>query len=378
MIEFGISINQSTLVTNMFAEKHQDSGFLEQEFRRSLKQYRSLLRWGIDKVFSDTGAKIEALFGEVQQCLDKNNVTQAGSVLEELSSHLREMEQKYPEKKNKIIAYVNESICSLENTLNKNLNIVFSGDGEGVRENMLRELECARVALQNDDWEEAKRVSGLVFKNYIEIRQKKLFGDQYSSLDDGELVDVQQKLQNAFESGVACRLLPASDLDNMFQMAEARNIVTLRIGVFGSEAAITTLFSDISQKQIKFDNTSGGLSGQAAIMRISVGRTMTIYMVGIPCSGQQSVSQVRHLTNGYSSVFLDAGHLLADDEKMHELILSCTEQLPVECVNFVDAATGENALYRVEAMQNILVSALDMQQVVERIHKTVDKALIYR
>ena len=363
----------------MFAEKHQDLSYLEQEFRKSLKHYRSLLRWGVDKVFCDAGLITESLFNDVRQYLDKNHVDEAGAALVDLDSRLREMEQNYPQTKNDLLISVKAFICTLENTLNQNLNVTSSDIGYSLsRDQMLKDLECARVSLQNDDWEHAKLLTDRVFKSYIDIRQEELLSDQYASLEEAELAEVQQKLRAVFQSELACKLLPANDLDNIFQMAEARSIATLRIGVFASEATIANLFTELSKKTIAFENTNDSDQGYAALLRIPVSRTMTIYIVGIPVSQRHNITQIRYLASQYSMLFLEGEQVVDVEVKSHELLLACIDRLPSVCVNVVGKTSGENALNQLGSTGSSNLEKLDLEFVVDRIDKTVNKALIYR
>jgi len=363
----------------MFAEKHQDLSYLEQEFRRSLKYYRSLLRWGVDKVFCDAGLITEGLFNDVRQYLDKNNVDQAGATLVDLDSRLREMEQSYPQVKNDLLVSIKDLICSLENTLSQNLIITSSDSDYSLSfDEMLKDLECARVSLQNDDWEHAKLLADRVFKDYLDIRQEELINDQYTSLEEVELAEVQQKIRTAFQSGLACRLLPSDDLDNMFQMAEARSIATLRIGVFASEVVISKLFTELSKKIIAFEDVNSSDQGYAALLRIPVSRTMTIYIVGIPVMQCHNIAQIRNLASQYSMLFLEAGQAADVDIKSHELLLACIERLPAECINIVGKTSTENALNQLASMESLNLEELNLGFVVDRIHETVNKSLIYR
>ena len=358
----------------MFAEKHQDSNYVEQEFRRSLKYYRSLLRWGIDKVFYDANVKIEALFDEARLCLQKDGIEQAGAALEQLDARLLEMEKNYPQIKNNLLSSIKSSIDFLEHSLAASAKYTSVGYDK-FRDEALKNLECARAALQNEDWEQAKRVADSVYAEILTAQQSTLLAGDYALLDGGEVEEVGQKVGSAFEAGLACRLVSEIDLDKMFQMAETRGVVTLRIGVFASKASIERLFTDLAKKEIEF---SASPEGFAALLRIPVNREMTIYVVGAPVEERKNSAQFQRVAGQYSMLFMSAGQIFEEGVRSHELLLSCADKLAPECVNLFGDVLGEDNLNRLVGMGVSYPSDIAPDCFVSRVLETIDKAFIYR
>ena len=139
----------------MDAESSIKSPNLEATFRKHVKQYRALLRWGVDKVFQDT--RVDILFTDAQRLIDSGESEKAEIVLDELKEHIASLESQYPSQKGEIEKELYSRIEQLERIIEKSHNIE-----QDYTYHFLQTLEIARVAMQNDDWAEAKVKINLV------------------------------------------------------------------------------------------------------------------------------------------------------------------------------------------------------------------------
>jgi len=145
----------------MDAESSINSSKLEITFREQVKQYRALLRWGVDKVFQDTG--IDILFTDARQMLDEKDDKKASEILLSLKNQINILEDQYPVQKNQIELTLYSQIQQLELVLEKSKTITSDNVSS-----YLQTLEISRVAIQNDDWAEARKLINAVETDVLE------------------------------------------------------------------------------------------------------------------------------------------------------------------------------------------------------------------
>ena len=353
----------------MFAEKHHDLSNLEQEFRRLLKHYRSLLRWGVDKVFNDARTLTDGLFIELRQYIDSKNTSQAKVALDELLNRLHDMEQNFTTAKEELVVSARKSINFLES--------IFSGNASVVNNNELQAgLERARIKLEQNEWQQANLICQQLFLQYKQAHRQALLNDKFSLLSDEEYEEVKQKLVAAFDSELACKLISLDDLDKMYQLAQTTNTATLRIGFFASVENITKLFAGLSQKHIAFEGERAGQS--CALLRLPVKRGMTIYLVGVPSDQLQNSNQLYRLASEYSMVFFDGGELERIAINVEEILKSCTKHLLMESVAISKPVVSNGDFIRNGVVSELCIDSLDKPNVVKKVYDSIDSAYIYR
>ena len=133
----------------MNVESIINSSSLEKTFRALVKQYRALLRWGVDKVFQDS--RIDNMFIDARHLIDDREASKASKLLTDLKKQIHLLENQYPDQKNEIEKELFSRIQQLETIIDKS-----SGVNVDEAHTFLQTLEIARVAMQNDDWSEAK------------------------------------------------------------------------------------------------------------------------------------------------------------------------------------------------------------------------------
>jgi len=284
----------------MDAESSIKSSKLEITFRKHVKQYRALLRWGVDKVFHDS--RIDALFHDVKQSLDTGNARDATTLLADLKKEIDSLETQYPIQKNEIEKKLYARIEQLETIIGKKLNI----DLDDIQD-YFKMLEIARVALQNDDWAEAKNKIERVENNVLD------FG---TTEDTSSLGPIAESLRTAREKTMIGRLLNPHDLKKTFDTLDQSNIENIRIGFIAAPETINTELAHFSKRPITIKKSST----QVLLLRMSISRDLSIYLIGIPIHADYQISQLDHIVPHLSSAFINMQNI--EDDCVDDLIKS--------------------------------------------------------
>jgi len=151
---------------------------IEDNFRNQARQYRALLRWGVDKVFED--ANFNPIFVKVRKLIDENQLTDASHLLGELQIKITHLEDQYPIQKKQIEKNLYIKIDHLESLL---LNNHFN---QAQIDSYFKKLEITRVAIQNDDWLEAKSKLSTLEKeinNKVIATEENLTGPEVTNVE---------------------------------------------------------------------------------------------------------------------------------------------------------------------------------------------------
>jgi len=366
----------------MFAEKHQDLGYLEHEFRNSLKQYRSHVRWGIDKVYKVSGKTTEELFTEIRQWLDEENISQAAASMDILLQRLRDMEQNYPAAKANLLNEIGESITFLESVLKQNMAVV-AGDDVSLdfKSILTQDLEKSRVALQNEDWQEAQQLVSRILEKYLDARQASIKKHSTNVLQAPVLEEAKQKLDVLKDRGGMCKLLPVNDLESIYQMAASRNISTVRIGVIASIPCIEKLFSELSGKTIQFDSEKQSAENQGVVLRVSVSRDLTIYFTGLAVNDESDFEGLRNYLSQCSMLFLSFESNQIIKKNIERLALMSLEQISSHLVTVLGENTetlAESKLASFRNINNICLDGFNNNEFIAWINNMLDASPVFR
>jgi len=368
---------------------------LEKLFRKHVKQYRALLRWGVDKVFQET--RIDMLFTDTKQHIDNGNDEKAIALLEELKTQINSLETQYPDQKNEIKKDLYARIDQLETVIGKSHNI-----DQNSAHKHLQTLEISRVAIQNDDWLEAKRKINLVENEVLttvisedlvinetasnenaiiekanqarkqvtadnksevatvsnkpepssttppvppEVPQTQSDTEASRSVKTAELEQVQnqqesstasqidpekntltsikgtplgpvaQSLYAAQHKTMIGKLLKEQDLQKTLHTLDKSTVDNLRIGFIACPGIINTQLSVFSKRPLSLKETGT----QILLLRLSISRALSIYLIGIPANISTDFSKLNELMPELSACFvnthnlsLKCGNLLAE------------------------------------------------------------------
>jgi len=313
----------------MLPEEEYDTEQLEQlehDFRLSHKQFRALLRWGIDKAFHETSLSTQELLVETRKLLDKKSTEYTAILLEKVAHNLREMEQTYADKKVALLNYSNATIHFLEKILTEMPNTEPS-DTQAINERnkFVQALEQARLASQNDDWSQAEEITHGIINHYLGDKQANLaINNPLAALP----ADALQKIEEQLLKGAFCKLLSLNELQHTFASSTASQVATTKIAILSDDTYIKKLFSFLSNKELQFTGKQQTSEICAALLRISASRNHVVYITGIAVNLLDSMTQLRPLLGELSAVLLNLEENTFSHTDIEENLFICLEQLP--------------------------------------------------
>ncbi len=297
---------------------------LEHDFRLSHKQFRALLRWGVDKAFQETSLSTQELLAETRKLLDKKSTEYTAILLEKITHNLRTMEQTYSDKKAARLNSSNATIHFLEKILT-GTSCINLDDTHNQQNKFTQELELARLASQNDDWLQAEEITREIINHYLGDKQASLAINNPSTTLSANAV---QKIEEQLLKGAFCKLLSLNELQHTFALSTASQVVTTKIAILSDDAYIKKLFSFLSNKELQFTNEQSTREINAALLRISASRHHVVYITGIAVNLLDSGIQLRPLLGELSAVLLNVEQNTLTQTNIEENLFVCLEKLP--------------------------------------------------
>jgi len=310
----------------MLPEERHNLGQLEHDFRLLLKQFRALLRWGVDKAFQEMSSSTQELLEEVRKLLDKKSTEYTPILLEKIANNLTEMEHAYTERKIALLNHSNATINFLERVLaDDSCTDPDDIDNINQRNEFIQELEQARLASQNDDWLQAEKITRSIITQYLDIRQTSLASN---NPPDPLSIDALQKIEEQLLKGAFCKLLSLNELQHTLITTTASQVTATKIAILGNDAYIEKLFSFLSNKELQFTNEQQTGERCAAMLRIPASRNHVVYVIGIAVNLLDSFTQLRPLLGKLSAALINFEQNAYTQIEIEESLFICFDQLP--------------------------------------------------
>ncbi len=313
---------------------------LKATFRKHVKQYRALLRWGVDKVFQDSS--IEVLLFDVKRHIDNDENQQAEALLHELKAQINLLEAQYPDQKSEIEKELYSRIKQLETVIDDTPNI----DQNNVHQH-LQTLEIARVAIQNDDWLEAKSKISLVETQVLVSNISNDLTQNHSASEIEPVHETEDKpgpklaanpklkteaaptrskskptptpklnqlgaiaasLHASTAKSMIGRLLKEKDLQKTFHTLDQTHADNLRIGFIATPEIINTQLAEFAKNKVSLQNNDS----QFLLLRLPLSRELTVYLIGIPASESTDFSSLNNIIPQLSACFVNTSNLNDD------------------------------------------------------------------
>lgn len=359
----------------MGIETRINKSSLEKVFREQVKQYRALLRWGVDKVFE--GNKIDNLFHDVKSLLDAKENDKASNLLSELKSEINKIEDQYPVQKTEIENKLLAKIQQLETLIEKTTNIDLKQNHD-----FFKTLEIARVAMQNDDWPEAQTkiesVEVQVNKFQAELKaaeekaaqekaekekaakekaekerieKEKIAAEKKQIAEEKRLAEEKQKQeaeaqrieiekqQTAKEKELAEKQLADASarqsslgpVANKLLSTEKHSTIGKLVDIKGLQQTFQMLdmgntknlrIGFIADAKIIDTNISsyskkalhiGGSDKNIPLIRLAISRELTIYLVGLPFDSGFEIHPLKNIATQFSALFIDTQDIAQND-----------------------------------------------------------------
>jgi len=293
---------------------------LENDFRQFVKQHRALLRWGVDKVFDPS--EIKNLLLNTRRLLDSKELKEAQDLLSTLRKKLNVLEQEYPAKKSETENLLRVDIFRLET----DIMLAHADDDVEIEtvHDLLKTLEIARVAMQNEDWPEARaRIDEVGHSLLIIVDEKKSNISVEPNSEDASKKSVQvstaektletepeskevdlsqesseivqettpknvsiinefsseliDKLVSTAQKSVQAKMVSVQELIKTFQMLNKSQVTTYIVGFVTDSKNIENTLWPYSRTPLT--STSGK---PLTLLRLPLSRTNTVYVIGIP------------------------------------------------------------------------------------------------
>jgi len=295
----------------------------ETRFRETVMEFRGLLRWGEDRAFRQTVNSVNQLISDVRDNIDGNRQAEAAEKLKLLKNNMRHIILSFPNAKQISLNETNQFIDTLNASILADLEL--GSDESGIRisiDQLLHDLEKARIAVANEDFQLGKDIVQSIAQTYIFCRQRILQASVKKTLEQPLLEQAISKIQSMERSGGRCKKLDLHELEVLLDRGAVSGIDSIRILVLGSQEKLASLFSTLSRQPLEkliLDDESNVL-----LLRISVSRNFNIYIVGATTDSE--VSTCRSLITQSSALINLFTKKDVSIDKIRELIVMSYEQ----------------------------------------------------
>lgn len=309
-------------------ETHIDQGVLECEYKESIKNYRSLMRQGLDETLEKPGKVAQELITETRLLLDKKKPDIAKQTLKKLASHLKMMKSSFPGANVHVGHELNSSIHFIDQTI-KASHLSSIGD----RESHVH-MEKARFAMQNEDWAATRECIDKVIGHYLGKQQQRLLKDEKPELNS----DAASALKSLETNGAACRSIQLKDIKKIFQLAAQQHQDTCSYSILASPEILEELFSSLSQRSFVLERGSSKNTDYCAVLRLSIDRQNTIYLIGIPVSPATDVKALSTVLQYNNAALINFNDNTLGKSTIEKLLITCLENIRQEQVFISEGA----------------------------------------
>lgn len=341
-------------------ETQAELSMLENEYKASIRDYRSLIRQGLDQALETPGDIAQELLSKTRSHLDKSSAGDARYTLNKLASHLNTMRQSFPQAKAHIRGDLKSMITFMNSVIHHPSHA--GRPHAGLDQEISTSMEKARFALQSDDWSKAKSHIKQLVDLYLDKQQERFVKENRRESHP----EAANTLKQFSEKGASCRSIRLKDIEKLFQLSSQRNSSAIGVGICASESTINDLFSALSKSPFELTQTQNKGEAAAAVLRISIDRQNTLFFVGIPINASMDMISARTVIRFFDTALLDLESTSLTRAATDKLLISCLENVSKEKI-FVTRGNGESNSDFLQKSLNSLPSyedTIDSQSVV--------------
>lgn len=298
-------------------ETHIEQGVLEREYKESIKNYRSLIRQGLDETLEKPGKIAQELIAETRHLLDKNSTGSAKQTLQQLASHLKSMKSSFPRASDHVGNELKSSIQFVDETIRaSHISTILD------RETNVH-MEKARFAMQNEDWATTREYIDKVIEHYLSKQQQRLLKDSQPGINSGA-IGALKSLEN---NGAVCRSIHLKDIKKIFQLAAQQQNNINSYSILASTNTLETLFSSLSKTSFSLQLANGNTEDSCAVLRLSIDRQNTVYLIGIPVSSAIDMKILATVLKHNSSALISLDDGALTKSNIEKLLITCLENI---------------------------------------------------
>ena len=314
-------------------ETHIEQGVLEREYKESIKNYRSLVRQGLDETLEKPGKVAQELITETRLLLDKNKTGIAKQTLQKLSSHLKMMKSSFPKANVHVGHELNSSIHFVDETIQaSHLSSIVD------RETNVH-MEKARFAMQNEDWATTREYLNKVISHYLNKQQQRLLKERQQGINPGAVnPGILGALKSLETNGAACRSILLKDINKIFQLAAQQRNNIHSYSILASTEILETLFSSFSQSPFSLEQANKKDADSCAVLRLSIDRQNTVYLIGIPVSSATDVKSMANVLQYNNTTLINLNDTTLGKSTIEKLLITCLENIQQDQVFLSEGA----------------------------------------
>lgn len=313
-------------------ETHMEQGVLEREYQESIKHYRSLIRQGLDETLEKPGKVAQDLIAETRLLLDKNSTNTAKQTLQKLAAHLKTMKSSFPTANTHVGHELKSSIQFIEEAIRaSHLSSIVD------RETNVH-MEKARFAMQNEDWHATREYIDKVIGHYLNKQQQRLLKDNHKGVSP----DMLNALRSLESNGAACRSIQLKDIKKIFQLAAQQNNNIHSYSILASSIALESLFSSLSQTLFSLEKASNIDTAHCAVLRLSLDRKNTVYLIGIPVSSTTDIKALGSVLQHNDRALIDIDDCTLGKSTIEKLLVTCLENINQKQVSLSEGSLSHS------------------------------------
>ncbi len=308
--------------------RNNELATLENEFRSSVNQFRSMLRWGVDKAYSREFLDTEKLLKNVHSNLQAKNARNAKQLLEDISKKIHAMESGFKTTRARLIEEVLYRIEFMDCVLGDMLDLNITDAPIPSRSKLVRELEKARLALQSEDWQSANSGMDQVLGSYLRGRQLAMQRGSLPRLDEDNALRLEEKLDGLLSRGAMRKNLNLAELKGLIGLTGGHEVTSVNLALLAAPEHIADVFDKIGGA--RSTQVAGGTAKPVRVIRIPVNRSFVVYVNGISLADDVDSLQLRSLLPNFSAVLLDFDRGSIATEQVEQTMVSCFDSLHSE------------------------------------------------
>lgn len=316
---------------------HSELSALEKAYRDSVKNYRLLVRQGLDETLDAPADIARDLLSRTRILLDEKSLPGAKDTLARLTSHLATMKASFPTARHHLQS---DQLSLIEFAEDLALPLLQnSGNGAGSSDQEIsRNLEKARFSLQNEDWTQSRKFLYQAINRHLNKVQRRLDRKPLNNHGNHAAPDFLRALDALGTSSPACRTMPLENMAKLLQLSGQRGSNTFSQGIIASHATIGRLFSELSGSTIALASHEHDI----AVLRLVIDRSNTFYILGIPSSPNTDIGSMGPLLEKLSSLHLEFDNTHYNKTMLEKLVINILSHISAGRVSSSgDSLTGD-------------------------------------